>query len=458
MKDLFLLYSKLKTAEINWILHILSFKNTNSKKSKKLQLYNILCNYEYMNDEKACKLIYNRKPNSAFSHLKKRLKNDMIKYASVFPAGESSTENDFFSESRFNEQLLKIQWLLDRNLQGEASELINSSLAQAKKQEHIPSLVYLNEIMFSNNFNSNSDLDLYAKEYATIISSRTPTHVERETDYNACKMKKTWYYGEIESIKKLLNEKKYSTSLRNAIALQEEVTQFEALNVLPIKLELLCLIARINIYLSKTAEAEQCLIQAQTLSKKPSEQLNELKFICFFRKSNFSKLENLLFNTYKSSKKCKWILYKAYYLHIKGMFKDSLMQLNDTNELWGDKTGLILGFKFLEIKNLLELKDFSWVELRLDSLRKLLRRFQEPRFSRFHATYRLLNKLPAIDYDFQRLKQSESDLIETLKNGCDDYSWDPFGPELIRIEDWIAHKTLLQDYASPSYKKIYSSV
>ncbi|NJM15271.1 MAG: hypothetical protein HC896_07740 [Bacteroidales bacterium] len=180
MKNLLNLFHSLKTSEVNWIAHMLSFKAGPAKQNKKLQLFNLLQHNSPLSDQKACELIYHKKPDSAFSHLKKRLQDDIISYASLYQANKATKANP---EARCQELLVKTKWSLDRGLYDHAAELIDATTAIARQYELIPILINLYEIVRVHKLQPAFNVIDYLNEYVKIISNRpedVPKTIERK--------------------------------------------------------------------------------------------------------------------------------------------------------------------------------------------------------------------------------------------------------------------------------------
>ena len=457
MKDLQAIFKALNTSEINWIRHVLNYKNGNTKQNKKLLLFNLLVEQNNISDAKASQLIYKRKPGSAYSHLKKRLKEDIFKYVSSCPNHESSLNiNESAPDIKCHELLVKIRWILDKGLNNQAKELIESALNFALKYELIPALVYLNEILLSHKLKPIGNVNNYLTEYIKIITLRVQIknemdklsiHHQEEAPVN---LKKTWYHFEVKTIRQEINLRNFDSALHKALTVLQQISKYTALDFPAMKAETGLLLAHIYICLSNSYQAEKyARFALKFLDKQQSDIAREILFFSYFRAPKISALEQLLTGE-KDQNASKWSLYKAFFLHMQGKYKESISMLQNEKSVWGDKSTTVIGYKLLEIMNLLDLREYDWFELRLDTFRKLLKRFPISHYKRFHSVFYLLKKLSALSYQIEELVVHEVEIILALKEEREELYWNPLGPEVIRFENWLIKK--LQNTRNLGYR------
>lgn len=108
--------------------------------------------------------------------------------------------------------------------------------------------------------------------------------------------------------------------------------------------------------------------------------------------------------------------------------------------LYVDKLGYRIGVKILEFICLIELRQYDNVDLRIDSFRKLLYSNSRERIERPNAIYRVMRNIMSTGFDFQITYMNRNREIENLRNGEDEFFWDPLGYELIRFDKWFDEK------------------
>ena len=90
LKGLTRIVQSFKPAECELIREYYLREN-NGSATKRLQLFDLLNNRLAKSSDQVSKLLYNRKPDSGFSQLKKRLKEDLLDFMVFF----SSNKGDF---------------------------------------------------------------------------------------------------------------------------------------------------------------------------------------------------------------------------------------------------------------------------------------------------------------------------------------------------------------------------
>jgi tetratricopeptide (TPR) repeat protein len=142
---------------------------------------------------------------------------------------------------------------------------------------------------------------------------------------------------------------------------------------------------------------------------------------------------------------CKIYLAIAYFMEKN--FKQAWFILPELDFLLEDKGGFHGYIRIFELILLIEREDFEVVNLKLDSFRKYLKKFN-PDNKYLDLVYQIFNKLNLISYDYKTF--SKDRLLQELKN-C---YWDPLDYEPIHFYSWIQSKIHQQDYIN-AWKETY---
>jgi tetratricopeptide (TPR) repeat protein len=370
----------------------------------------------------------------------------VLRYASIFQHIENINIQSASPNSKCHELLIRIKWSLEKGLNEQAWELIDMVVDIAEKFELMPTLIYLNELLLSHGLGPLDNVDGYIHEYMKILAERAGSNtltkeIHGKRNAETIETSTAWYYREKRELLNAYTRYEYSFALQKALLLREKVDSLNALNVTSIKVESYLMLAKIYVCISETEMAVNYLKLAKHHSlPEYNDIINELLFYCYLRSKNEMALENLLKHApYTTSRKysIRWKLYKAGFLYLKGEFKESINLLQNERGIWGDRSGIVIGYKLLEIMNLILIKDYDWFELKLDTFRKLLQRFPDTGFKRFHVILYLLKKISGSNYATEQLVKTEKDIINALQSGKGEYHWNPLGPEIIRFDEWL---------------------
>ncbi len=134
---------------------------------------------------------------------------------------------------------------------------------------------------------------------------------------------------------------------------------------------------------------------------------------------------------------CKIYLAVAYFMEKD--YKKAWFILPELDFLLEDKGGFHGFIRILELILLIEKEDFEMVNLKLDSFRKYLKKYNQ-NHDYFNLVYQVFNKLNGISYDYKAFKKD--DLFQMLSNSY----WDPLDYEPIQLYSWLLSKQIQKDY------------
>jgi hypothetical protein len=105
----------------------------------------------------------------------------------------------------------------------------------------------------------------------------------------------------------------------------------------------------------------------------------------------------------------------------------------------------LIGYHFLQLLCLTELRRKEAVEIKLDSFRKFLTR-NKLMHGRTLLIYKFFKALVKYKFNLNSSIEHSRDIIENLKSAKDEYRWDPYGFEVIRFENWIEESLITKDF------------
>ena len=99
--------------------------------------------------------------------------------------------------------------------------------------------------------------------------------------------------------------------------------------------------------------------------------------------------------------------------------------------------------KILELLCIIELGHFDWFELRLDSLYRLLLHTKGSKNSRAWRIYSVFKELQRVNFNWKTKAILESRDFQALNGDRDEFTWDPFGFEVLPMHKWLKGKIIL---------------
>lgn len=482
MKDLKSIIKSLTAKEVKFITDY--YKNNEDK--KRLVLFKGILSGKFDTDEKAAIKIYDTK-GSAYSHLKTRLKDDLLNLL-LFTSKEIKHQSAVLqAELDVDRMLMQAKLLHRRNVTDLAIKLLKNAYKLCIKYELIKEKVIVTywygiiagnklgvEVFEQINNKLEQDLETlhnYLNAYKirhglTIFNKFSKENKEEyyKLAYQSyLKIKKIYktsnsnnigYYYYITAIGHFTLIKKYNKVYELAKKLQILVTNNIEVNSIMKEVNAFLQIFNATIHMEKYNESTKNAINAYKLISKSrlKNSVNELivleyAFLSNIRENDLSKLLVHLNNglnhpQVRSSIKMeeKWKFFKVAYHFKINEFHKSLESLNQINTLLQDKSGWLFTFKLLEIMCYIEQEEFDMVHYRIETFRKLLSKKNNENIERIKTIHQVLKSLLKYGFNFKQVAKTEKENIELLKYGEDTFYWDPLGFEIIRFDEWFISK------------------
>jgi len=146
MKNLIPIINSLDSKERRIVRKFLSIQ-TNGMEKKKLQLFDIILNKKAETDKEASKILYNADPNSAFSHVKRRLKKDLLNFILLQDSERKGVSKRVQAEMDCRRMFLQGQLLLQRGVYGDGERVLNAALGLAEKYEMFSEVLSIRNLL-----------------------------------------------------------------------------------------------------------------------------------------------------------------------------------------------------------------------------------------------------------------------------------------------------------------------
>lgn len=135
-----------------------------------------------------------------------------------------------------------------------------------------------------------------------------------------------------------------------------------------------------------------------------------------------------------------WLFFRACNEFLDGKVDRSFRTLNSDVFLLKERNEWNVQYRLLELYQMVEMGDEEWIEFKIDTLRKFLARNKKLNTPRVKAALEVLSNLWRKSFDHFELSEKALDLISKCLKEEKGYSWDPSGPELVRFDLWLKKK------------------
>ena len=463
--------SRLKSYEVELI------KSTYGAKgravSKKLKLLNLVLDKNNYDDQSTSLLIYGHPPDSKFSQLKKRLKEDVLNTISM----QSSWSGNFDpieADIQARKLLLQGKILMQRSIVDEARELFLKALQIADKYEIVDVKLTTYDLLRTLAFDQNEEDEV--KNFSTTIGHClitqkdlfTAKSIHYDVVYNdgeddqiedkASVLKNLrstleqvpivstefWcHMAELRFFKDMRAYKKAYVAGRELLHLIDNNPQIASIyHIRLVKLE----IANMLIHLGRNKKAILYAREALACKIQGRAYLVPLEILYFghFRRMELDEASGIVKKANRQTNRnqdidcnVKWTLYEAYIAFAKGHYAESLSLLNTNYVISRGQTELALAVRTLELMNMIEINDSDWLEFKIENYRKILQRNKLGNLTRYAIIYKIFNTLVKSNCDFVITKTKELQALKKLEAIEGTYQWDAMGYEVINFEHWF---------------------
>lgn len=448
-------------------------RKSNGSATKRLQLFDLLKNRLSKDNEQVCRLLYNRKPDSGFSQLKKRLKQDLLDFMVFFPSTKNDSPDNSAMELECRKLFVQAKTLVHRGIEDEAIGILKKVNKLAKDHD-LPqmkalSLDLLQEISDQSfkDFTVDSakverDLEIHltkvkARNLYRRLNERGLSDFENSLEDRSlvaqlkvfcetCCTPSLGFWHHLLALKVNLLRDKVGKAYWHGLRLDQALKSYGGALSKDQLFDFYHEMAVLLVKARKYNRAELYARKAEMLCSNDCEGLLkvlELRFILAFSSKEYETCLELWQEAMTHSKienddlgYCKWVFFEACMQFVDKNFEQSLVLLRNSADLSRDKNGFFIEHRLLEILNLIELGEHDLLEYKVESFRKLIEYHQDKCPERIHGVAKLLRTLVRTGYDLKATYDQERENLSLIvKEGVDNQLM-----SLIDVQGWIENK------------------
>lgn len=480
MESLIQIVEILKQPELRMLRGYYRVKQ-NKEPSKKLDLLNLITSGKAKTDKEAVKQLYGEKSDtSGYSHLKERLKKDLLN--TILFLNPEKIYKTAFAKKKLDCKKLIIQadFLQSRSEQDLAKDLLKKALSLAIKYEFPDLEIEIRETLreylgFEKNAKDFNDhtrkIEKCLKLQEAIFKTKTHFYNFKylrsstlDNKYSTIEVfdeikgfiKSTdsvvvryWYY--LIAVSHYISvEKNYQKTVELQIEFIKLIEKEPAVKSKSALAGTNMQLAHVYLLINEYKKALEPALKAVRIFRKDSFNFLlalEILFWTHLRNNDFEKAEENIEAAFKHKniKKstyfyAKWNYLKANLMFLKGDLSAAHDALLKSDDLTKDKADWYIGYKLLLIYITFEQENYYWLESQLENFRKLLSRQTKKNFSRAKVIHKVAHALYKNDGNFNKVREIKSKELRLLQEAKDEMHWNPTGYEVIRFDDWFQGK------------------
>ncbi len=478
MKSLTSLVKVLRPSEKRLLLHYYS-RNTNSEEKLRLALFKLV-EEGVESDSDARLMLKTNASVSAYSHLKSRLKNDILNVLLMQDTTKRLAQGNRAAELDCRKKVAQSHLLLLRGAQIEGMKVLKQALYAADKFELLAERLQINHQLreFFVGATSSTELTRLNKEisrdlkiYEALLYVEEQSFVLSSPEFSKnlkTRAKEAEYLGLIHELGNLFKKHKLArigfwyymaaTEYHRARKNYEEVVL--------IGLKFLNLVEKNPSVKSKNnmAGVNQTVGGGYfELRQFESAIVYFSKAEKFFPVSGFNRLVPLQYlaisdaalANYGSAIKHvgvalahpriatreplvpRWLFIKASIEFLNADIDDSFKTINSDGYLMKQQDAWNIHYRLLEMMQLISRRDEEWLEFKLDATRKFLTRHKNLDTPRVRTAIDIFGNLLRKDLDFDLLSEKNILGLNACLNEDKGFTWYPSSPEIVRFDHWI---------------------
>ncbi|MCB0396116.1 MAG: hypothetical protein KDD36_05660 [Flavobacteriales bacterium] len=452
------------------------YKNRNdSQHSKRLELFELVHRGKVCTDLDAAQMLYGGKPNSAFSHLKSRLLDDIM---DVMLANISDGDMVEASRTACRKKMLLSEILVRKGIKTEGWRNLKTAAQLAWKNhlstEQVMVLEFISEFFpgetLEQLIGEKDPHDLRQMAHLLVARQYLKTFVfNRAALYENLAM----LSERKEVIRDLVNDLSGAMSSRPTAEIRYYLLSFsscilrvegeyqkalqQAIEVDNMDPESLSHSGRQNgsfnialcyLYTGQWAEASarlQSLIYDEMKGEPVTEVWSELLFRTYLYARQYEEAEALtekyLLNAVGQTEKgYRWMFYRSVIHYRKGHLQAALLGIQKATCMLDDRVyGADLGYRYTELILLIESRKWDLAQIRIDAFQQLLKRRDEPGTQRYRLIARALASIvrTAGIPDHREPHGRQITLLTFDGKSGNSLAWDPIAFELIPAGEWL---------------------
>lgn len=455
MCSVFQILESCSYAEKDQLLKICRIRN--SAISKKSLLLDFFIHKPGLSDSEYSSLIYKDPDSTAYSQLKKRVKEELEELLLLLKPRAQNEE--IRKRIECTELLLQSQVLLGRGLKSEGAKVLEKSLKKAIEGDFadltlsifdICQRFKLEDVLSKKDL---PELEQVIKSHLQILINQHYTQERKHGTYEKNMHlsqilhqlnfdRKNW--GLIATIRQSISEKNFAKA--SSLIQDSESNFLNSDGQKEVSEEFYFAKLQVLLQTEKYREVLQNSNQLHTkfvLSLENQINLAQKEWVALFHLQRYEEaLEILKKRLIPHSPELmgRWKYWESVILFKQKFLKRALLLAHECQSDLKNSPNYYLGSKMLELMILFDQNDQDWLEYKMDNLRKLVCRWKGKISLRIEASFILFQELQR-HLPFE----SKADLVQSnhfrmLRFGVDAYAWNPLDYELIRYDQWFSEK------------------
>ena len=458
-------------------------RTTNSEEKLRLKLFNLIERKKADTESALLVKLNNHKGGSSYSHLKARLKKDILNVLLMQDTNKRLAQPNRAAELECRKNVAQSHLLIFRGAQEQGMKVLKKALLTADRYELLAERLQINHLLrefsiptapaselerlnkeISRDLKRYEDL-LYVEEKAVVLSSPEMGKKLR------ARGNESKYLELIDGLSKLYKKHRLSRMgfWYYLAATEYDTTRGNYERVVDLGLKFLKLVetkpavksknnmagvnqtvgfAQMQLYCFD--EAAKHLAKSEKLF--PQAGFNRLQCLQFLVQSqlaqgdfnkSFVTIESALTHPRISGREHllpRWLYIQACAQFLAKDVNVSFRTLNTNSYILKQQDEWNMQLRLLEMMQLVEMGDEEWLLFKLDTTRKFLTRHKVLETPRVRAAIDVISNLVRKDLDASQLSDKNVEQIRVCVEERKGYEWNPSGPELVRFDLWIKDK------------------
>lgn len=480
------LIATLSVRELNAVRKYYALRS-NAESSLRKQLFELVVSKPGISDIESA-AFFNKKPSdTAFSMLKRRLKDDIVKVI-VWEQRATKFKSKYF-KARFEcrlliaeaeilagrgANLLAIEHLYKARKLAETYELTNeaiivneqlitfvairegfatysrfaeASLLQFKViQDKFKAQDYLRQLTIPNLFQTNKELNFLEKAAAANEELRLLSEQTESVEIRFWYLRSEVFFNHLR--KDYQNAFQYARQFLELIENSPVVWSEDNMGGANMQLAMICIFRS-----DHTLAAQYAETATNYFTRGSTNYVNaaEVMFQSLFHRGQWEQAKIILSEMQQNRNvsknhmlRSRWTFYEAQLLFGQKNWSESLAILQQQTELFNDKSGWRLGIKILEMMCIVEMGNDDWLDFRIESFRKLLSDLKKENIARPKLIYQIFKQYIRSGYNWRKVAEKLPEHIDLLNSGTNEHYWDVMGYEMTRFDDWLKKKMAIK--------------
>jgi tetratricopeptide (TPR) repeat protein len=471
----------LRKGEKRLLRHMYS-ATTNGEDRLRLELFNLIESGVVKTDDQASKALNRKHSSSAYSHLKTRLRDDILNILLLQESSKRIAQANRAAAFDCRKKLTQAYVLIFRGAYQEGQEVLWSALAIAERFELVAEIVLMNHLLrevvhlikdVNQLHQVNTDISVNLAKWGDILRSEelslimTVPHLFKESSGDEPEIN-AQLIAELESLYRKNGSARiglwyylafieYNTSRHNYDVAIEAGKQFVDLVENNPSIRSKNDIAGSNQMLGTAYLNTRNYDNAATHFAKADKYFpiggnnRIMNFELLFRaqlgmSDHQSALDTINAAIAHPRAKAKpstlprWLFFMACTKFLEGQVDNAYRTLIKESYLTKQRDTWNVQYRILEIMILIEQEEEEWIDFRIQTLRKFLSRNRSIGTPRIKAAVDILSALLHSNLNFLTLgKKAELQLHDSF-NEAQGFEWNPEGAEIVRVDKWILSK------------------